>query len=280
MNNERPPRESATVMLIRDGADGLEVFMVRRHLNSDFVGGAYVFPGGSLDAEDCAPALLSRYSGTNAEEASTRLGLPADRALGHWGAAIRETFEEACVLLARRDGELLDMTQENARKHWLARRAGLLDKTWNWAEFLAQEDLQMDCSAMFYFAHWITPEGTPKRFSTRFFLAIMPAAQRPVADEREVEAGIWVRPDDALARHRTGEITLIFPTIRTLEELATFGTTADAVAACQNREVTAKLPRVIERSGEPVVLLPGDAGYDEAAGVGAVRFNPSTVRGT
>jgi 8-oxo-dGTP pyrophosphatase MutT (NUDIX family) len=266
----KPPRESATVMLLRDGARGLEVFMVRRHLNSDFVGGAYVFPGGSLDEADCA---LTRYAGIAPAEAARRLELPAERALGHFGAAIRETFEEAGVLLARRHGAVPSLDDE---EHWEARRKALLDGTLAWADMLAAEELELACDLVGYFSHWITPEGTPKRFTTRFFVAAMPAGQTPLADEKEVEAGVWVRPADALADKT---MTMIFPTIRTLEELATFQTAADALAACQDRQVVANLPRIIERDGEPVVLLPGDPGYDEAAGGEPVKFDPSKVRG-
>lgn len=277
--HQRPPRESATIMLLRDGDDGLEVFMVRRHLNSDFVGGAYVFPGGSLDAADCDAVILPRYGGIDPANAARALELPAERALGHWGAAIRETFEEAGVLLATRGGRVLELADEAAHNHFHARRQALLDGTLGWAAFLTEEDLTLACDGVHYFSHWITPEGAPKRFTTRFFVAAMPPAQRPVTDDREVEAGCWVRPADALAAHARGEFTMIFPTIRTLEELATFPSTAAAVAACQGRQVVASLPRVVERDGEPIVLLPGDAGYDEAAGVQGVAFDPSQVRG-
>jgi 8-oxo-dGTP pyrophosphatase MutT (NUDIX family) len=260
-------------MLLRDGDAGLEVFMVRRHLNSDFVGGAYVFPGGSLDEADCT---LTRYAGLDPAEAARRLELPADRALGHWGAAIRETFEEAGVLLARRQGQVPALADE---EHWEALRQHLLDGSLAWADLLAREDLQLACDLVAYFSHWITPEGTPKRFTTRFFVAKAPPGQKPLADDREVEAGVWARPQDALDAYARGEMTMIFPTLRTLEELATFKTADEAFAACQGRVVVANLPRIVERDGEPVVLLPGDAGYDEAAGGAPVAFDPSKVKG-
>jgi 8-oxo-dGTP pyrophosphatase MutT (NUDIX family) len=269
----KPPRESSTVMLLRDGAAGLEVFMVRRHLNSDFVGGAYVFPGGSLDEADCT---LTRYGGLAPEEAARRLDLPADRALGHWGAAIRETFEEAGVLLARQGGQVPALADE---ARWEAHRRELLAGTLSWCDLLDREDLVLACDLVAYFSHWITPEGTPKRFTTRFFVAMVPAGQRPLADEKEVEAGVWVRPAEALAAYERGEMTMIFPTLRTLEELATFKSAAEALAACRERVVVTNLPRVVVRDGEPLVLLPGDAGYDDAAGGEAVKFDPSRVRG-
>ncbi|MDB5101393.1 MAG: hydrolase, partial [Cyanobacteria bacterium RYN_339] len=138
------------------------------------------------------------------------------------------------------------------------------------------EELELACDLVGYFSHWITPEGTPKRFTTRFFVAAMPAGQTPLADEQEVEAGVWIRPAAALGDKT---MTMIFPTIRTLEELATFKTAADALGACRDRRVAANLPRIIERDGVPVVLLPGDPGYDDAAGGAPVAFDPSKVRG-
>jgi 8-oxo-dGTP pyrophosphatase MutT (NUDIX family) len=261
-------------MLVRDGAAGLEVFMVRRHLNSDFVGGAYVFPGGSLDAADCT--LLERYEGVSPETAAQQLELAPERALGHWGAAIRETFEEAGVLLARRGGQVVSLADED---HWQEHRRHLLDGTLSWAELLAKEDLMLACDLAGYFSHWITPEGAPKRFTTRFFLAKAPEKQHPLADDREVEEGVWLRPADALAAYARGEMTMIFPTLRTLEELAGFAGADAALEACRGRKVVANLPRIIQRDGEAVVLLPGDAGYDEAAGGPAVAFDPSKVRG-
>lgn len=272
----RPPRDSATVLLLRDEPGGLEVFMVRRHLNSDFVGGAYVFPGGGLDPSDLEPAVLARLAGVPDAEAA-RLGLPLDRARAHWVAAIRETFEEAGVLLGGPGGVPAAMRTPEEIARWGGRRAALLDRSQGWAALVADEDVTMDGSRVGYWSHWITPEGTPKRFSTRFFVAEVPADQEPMADDLEVEAGVWLRPQDALADRAAGKLTMIFPTVKTLEELLPFAKAADVVAACAGREVVARLPRIALVDGQPAVLLPGDAGYEAAGAQPPPAFDPSKM---
>lgn len=269
------PRESATVLLLRDGPTSLEVFMVRRHLSSDFVGGAYVFPGGGLDEDDCDLGLLSRCHGVTLHEAAQYLGLEAERALGHWAAAIRETFEEAGVLLAKRGNTLVAMAAHSDRSHWDERRAHLLDRELAWGDMLVAEDLLMACDHLHYFAHWITPEGVGKRFTTRFFLAVAPADQTPLADDREVEAGVWIAPADALARHAAGTMTMIFPTVKTLQDLAAFADTRAALAACVDRRVIAILPRVLTADGVSRIVLPGEAEYDTAAATVPPSFDPT-----
>lgn len=272
----RAPRDSATVLLLRDEAEGLEVFMVRRHLNSDFVGGAYVFPGGGLDPADLEPEVLARLAGVPDAEAA-RLGLPVERARAHWVAAIRETFEEAGVLLAGPGGAPVAMRTPAEMARWGERRAELLDGRLGWAALLMGEDLTMAGGGVGYWSHWITPEGTPKRFSTRFFVAEVPAGQEPMADEQEVEAGTWIRPVDALRERSHGKMTMIFPTVKTLEELLPFPRAADVVAACAGREVVARLPRIALLDGKPAVLLPGDAGYDAAGTQPPPAFDPSKM---
>ena len=250
--------------------------MVRRHLNSDFVGGAYVFPGGGLDPADLAPDVLARLTGVTEAEAA-RLGLAPDRARAHWVAAIRETYEEAGVLLAGPGGAPVSMCTAPERAHWGARRAALLDGTLGWAALVTGEDLELAGGRVGYWSHWVTPEGTPKRFSTRFFVAEVPADQEPMADEQEVEAGVWIRPVDALHEREAGRMTLVFPTVKTLEELTGFARAADVVAACAGREVVTHLPRIVVREGVAAVLMPGDPGYAEAEGEPPPAFDPSRM---
>lgn len=275
----RLPRDSATVLLLRDEPGGLEVFMVRRHLNSDFVGGAYVFPGGGLDPSDLEPAVLARAEGLDSVTAGQRLGLPPERAMAHFIAAIRETFEEAGILLADQGGAPVAMRTPEELTRWEGRRTALNDRmnAESWATLVAAEDLRLACGRLAYFAHWVTPEGTPKRFSTRFFAASVPDAQEARADDLEVEAGIWVRPQDALDARTRGELTMIFPTVKTLEELAGFTCAANVLAACEGRVVVTMLPRIVAVAGEPRVLLPGETGYDEAAGLPPPAFDPSKM---
>lgn len=272
MTEARPPRDSATVLLLRDEPGGLEVFMVRRHLNSDFVGGAYVFPGGGLDPADRSPELQARVTGLDPAAAGARLGVAPELAVALWIAAIRETYEEGGVLLAERDGAVVALDDR-----WAARRKAMLAGEVSFAQLMHEEGVTLAGDRLAYFAHWVTPEGTPKRFTTRFYAAIVPEAQEAAADDLEVEAGIWVRPQDALEARARGELTMIFPTVKTLEELATYATAADVMAACAGREVVTQLPRVVSIDGEPRVLLPGDPGYAEAEGQPTPAFDPSKM---
>lgn len=246
-----PPRESATVIVARDGAEGLEVYMVRRHQASGDFGGAFVFPGGLLDEADCR--LIEACDGVRPEVAAERLALSPERAIGHMVAAIRETFEEAGVLLASRDGAPVAL--ERDRDRWITLRRQLLDGDCAWDEIVAEEGLTLGCGRLGYFAHWITPEAAKSRFTTRFFVAELPEGQVPLPDAREVDHGEWVRPEAALAAHERGEMPMIFPTVRTLEELSSFERAGELVAACEGREVTARLPRMVRRDGEMAIVL-------------------------
>jgi 8-oxo-dGTP pyrophosphatase MutT (NUDIX family) len=277
MTDARPPRESATVLLLRDGAAGLEVFMVRRRLASDFVGGAYVFPGGAVDPDDGAADLHARLSGTDADAWGHLLGLPPERAAAHVVAALRETFEEAGVLLGATPEGPVAMAAGSDRDRWVALRADMLAGRLSWRALVEAQALTLMADRLAYFAHWITPVGTPKRFSTRFFLAEAPEGQEPLADDREVEAGVWLRPEEALEARRSGTMTVILPTARSLEALLPFRTAADALAHARGLRVATTLPRVVLRDGEPVALLPGDAGYDEAAEAPLPAFDPSRM---
>lgn len=272
----RPPRDSATVLLLRDAQAGLEVFMVRRHLNSDFVGGAYVFPGGGVDAGDADPGLQARLSGIEAHRA-TQVAPDPVRARAHWVAAVRETFEEANVLLAGPRNEPVAMISEVDRAHWASRRADLLAKRTTFQALMAEGDLTLFGGRIGHFSHWVTPEGSPKRFSTHFFIAVLPENQEPMADDLEVEAGVWIRPTAALAARDRGEMTLILPTVRTLQALADFTSAQAALDACTGRVIVTNLPRIVLVDDKPHVLLPGDAGYEEAGTVPPPAFDPSRL---
>jgi 8-oxo-dGTP pyrophosphatase MutT (NUDIX family) len=254
------PREAATVMLVRD-APGLEVFMLRRTLAAEFMGGAYVFPGGAVDAEDRAPELLGRCHGRDDSTASTQLGLHAG-GLGFWVAAIREAFEEAGVLLARSaaTGLPVDLGDPSAaaRLETARRVVGLGERPF--LEVIEDEDLLLDAGVLHLFSHWITPAGAPRRYDTWFFVAAAPEGHAYLHDDSETVASVWMRPADALARAERGELEIIFPTMRNLEQLARFTTAGDLLGA-----VTASEPRVVADSGGARILLPGDPGHEGVA---------------
>lgn len=257
-------RDAATVMLVRDGRDGMEVFMLRRNLNSDFVGGAYVFPGGAVDEADRHADLEGVCQGRSDDQASAVLGV--DRGgLAYWVAAIRECFEEAGVLLASRDGEVVDLTEEVVAERFRSHRAEVDSGRLRLVDLCATEGLQLDVASIHYFSHWITPVGPPRRYDTRFFVTAAPPGQVPLHDDRETIANLWVRPAEALERHKRGELDLIFPTIKNLEAIARFDRAADLLAAAAAiEEVPTICPRIVAGEQGVRILLPGDDGYDEA----------------
>ncbi len=245
--------------------------MVQRHVDSDFVGGVYVFPGGKVDDDDRSTAAGRACEGRNDAEASTLLGLSSG-GLAFWVAALRECFEEAGVLLARRtgrspDGALLDMTDPAQRRRLGELRAALNAGEMSFLELLGAEGLRLAADRVHYFSHWITPEAAPKRYDTRFFVAALPPGQVPGHDEHETVDTVWVKPADALKRAAAGEFDLIFPTMKNLEAIGRF-TTSDQLlrAAAAVERVPAILPRVVADQRGFRILLPGDEGYDEAVG--------------
>jgi 8-oxo-dGTP pyrophosphatase MutT (NUDIX family) len=259
------PRDAATVMLVRDGAEdgALEVFMMRRNLNSDFVGGAYVFPGGAVDDHDRHQDLEPICRGRSDAEASALLGIDSG-GLAFWVAAIRETFEEAGVLLAYdRSGEIIDWTDPEVEARFAQHRKAVDAGDRRLVDVCAEEGLQLAVDAMHYFSHWITPEGPPRRYDTRFFVAAAPVGHTYLHDDGETIASCWIRPQDALDQHRRGEFEMIFPTIKNLEAIARFGTAAELLdAATHIGDIPALLPRVINDGDGMRILLPGDPGYD------------------
>lgn len=254
-----PVRDAATVMLLRDGSDGPEVCLMQRNLNSDFVGGAYVFPGGAVDPADADADVADRCPDLDDVEASRRLGL-AVGGLAFWVAAIRESFEEAGVLLARHaDGRRLDLSDPGAAERFAGHRDDVDNERRTIAEIAVQEDLHLDVGQLHYFSRWITPLGAHRRYDTRFFVCAAPEGQEVVEDSRELIGTQWLTPAEALRRHDAGDITMIFPTVRTLVALSRFER-ADAVldhARAQSR-VEGILPTISDGDDGMRIVLPGD----------------------
>ena len=263
--SEGPPiRDAATVMLVRDGGEGMEVFMLRRNLNSDFVGGAYVFPGGAVDPADRHADLEPLCSGRTDAEASTLLTLGSG-GLAYWVAAIRECFEEAGILLAYdRTGTILSLADPEVAERYEVHREAVYAGNRRLVELCETEGLTLAAERIHYFSHWITPVGPPRRYDTRFFVAQAPPEQVPLEDRRETIASLWVRPQDALERHRSGELDMIFPTIRNLEAIGRFSTSEELLSAAAVIEsVPTILPRVVADGDGMRIVLPGDPLYDQ-----------------
>ncbi len=206
-------REAATVMLVRDAPE-LEVFMLRRNPESVFAGGAYVFPGGAVDADDRALGEDLRF----------------------WVAAVRETFEEAGVLLActHADDTTLDPSPD-AMAQLAADRLRLLAGAASFDAVLVAHGARIDLDALVPFARWITPAPSPRRFDTWFFAAAAPEGHAYAHDDNELVASEWMRPVDALARARAHEFELIYPTVRTLLVMARYRSAGDFLADARAR---------------------------------------------
>ncbi len=235
-----PTRDGATVMLVRDGPHDdrpLEVFMLRRHPSTAF-GSVHVFPGGVVDDADGHLDLDRRCPGLTDAEASALLGLErGGRAF--WVAALREAFEEAGVLLAqdasgaplRLDGD----PEVHARFHDHRRAVHARERSF--LDVLEAEDLCLALAEVAYVSHWITPESEPKRFDTRFFLARAPEGHAYAHDDGELIGSEWVRPHDALARHRAGDFAMIGPTIVSLQDLGRYPTCDALFASSEGADV-------------------------------------------
>ena len=240
--------------------------MVRRNLRSDFVGGAYVFPGGAVDPLDGGAEAEALCAGRSDAEASALLGQPAG-GLAYWVAVVRETFEEAGLLLAERpDGPALLAGDPREEARLAAARVAVNDGTRRFLDLCRDEGLRLAVGDVHYFAHWVTPRGAPRRYDTRFFAAAAPDGQIAAHDAGETIADVWIAPDEALARHRAGEIEIIFPTIRNLQAISRFSTSGAllAAAARASSAVPAIEPRVVADGNGMRIVLPGDSGYEEA----------------
>ena len=258
------PRPAATLMLVRDTAAGMEVFMIRRTQAAAFVGGAYVFPGGGLDVSDSSADVAAFCAGMDDVEASRLLNLERD-GLAYWIAAIRECFEEAGLLLAcDASGAYVDLSDPQRAAvfdQWRDRiRAG--ESTL--AQLCAKQNLRLAAGQLAYFSHWITQPNRPRRYDTRFLVALAPTAQTAAHDNSETVDHCWIRPADALERNRRGEIQLVFPTIKTLEAMTRYDTAASLLEFARSpREMPAMSPRAaISRTGT-TMLLPSDYAYAE-----------------
>lgn len=251
------PSPAATLALLRDRPrGGVDVLLMQRHRASKFAAGDFVFPGGKLESDDTLPDAAAWCAGLDPARAAGVLGLaeaPAT-ALGYWIGAIRETFEEVGILLAR-DAGGADARTDGARVAEY-RRACQTDTRAFWAMVRA-ERFTLATDRLVYFAHWITPVDQPLRFDTRFFAAPAPAGQQAMLDEREVTDLRWLSPREALDAFARGEMSLRPPTRRNLALLDGAASTAEALARLRGREVRPITPEVVIENGVRRVVVPG-----------------------
>lgn len=253
MSLEATARPAATILLLRDGPDGIEVFMVVRHHAIEFAAGALVFPGGRVEESD--HLLAESVEGPNPDETDVA-------AMAFRIAAIRETFEECGVLLARPRGS--DQLIDAATLKWLEdqHRAALNAGSIDFDAVLGSEGLLPAPDLLVHFAHWITPSKQPKRYDTQFFLAAAPVEQLAVHDGGEAVESIWIRPIQALAGAEEGRFKLVFATAKNLEKLGRSRTVAAAMEAAMNAPVVTVQPRATKLEGTKRLLrIPFEAGY-------------------
>jgi 8-oxo-dGTP pyrophosphatase MutT (NUDIX family) len=255
------PSPAATLVLLRDRpGGGVEVLLMRRHLKSKFAAGDFVYPGGKIEPDDNPEDAASWCVGLEVKTAARRLDLEAAprTALGYWIGAIRETFEEAGLLLAV-DAAGRDVAVQ-APRFAEYRRACHADNRAFWT-MIRTEGLRLATDRLVYFAHWITPEEQPLRFDTRFFAAPAPAGQEATGDDYEMTDLKWLTPAEAVEAQRRGEISLRNPTVRNLMLFDGARTTAEALDGVRHREVRTIRPRIIMDGDQRKVLMPGDPGY-------------------
>jgi len=252
---DKPPvtaRPASTVVILRDEAAGIEVFMVVRHHEIDFASGALVYPGGKVDPQDSDPRW--------ARLAPVPVDVPEP---AYWVAAARETFEEAGLLLARnpeREGRLVlpERAHRLVERYQKPLNAGEI----SFCDIIERENLMLATDLMVHFAHWITPVTSPKRFDTQFFLVAAPMEQLGAHDGSESVEGIWIRPQQALDDAEAGRRTLVNATRMNLQKLATSHTVSQAVQAARSAPVVTVLPQVRNLpDGSRLIRIPEEAGY-------------------
>jgi 8-oxo-dGTP pyrophosphatase MutT (NUDIX family) len=249
------PRAASTILLLRDSVEQeIEVFMMVRHHEIEFSSGALVFPGGSVEKGDqeiiARPALYSGGEGLGADDLSFRI------------AAIRETFEESGILLARPQASKALVDARLAAEIEAKSRAGLSEGKAAFLDVLNENSMVLALDELVPYAHWITPEGLPKRFDTWFFLAAAPPDQIGVHDGRESTDSIWLSPREALAGSESGRFKVPFPTTRNLIKLGKQPNVRAALNDARGKPIVTVMPVLTRLDGRRQLRIPREAGYD------------------
>jgi 8-oxo-dGTP pyrophosphatase MutT (NUDIX family) len=255
-------KDAATVILIRPSNSGdWEIFLARRHQKQAFMAGAYVFPGGQLEETDNDPQLENYIKTADVFDPYRLLqdsSLPGEKALGFFIAAIRETFEEAGILLGgKTTGNFVSFHDEKVLRKFNDYRHQLNASQITLAGIAQKEEILFFPDALIPYAHWITPDFEQKRFNTRFFLAKLPPHQTPVADAAEFTESLWVTPQKALKMHHQKEIILMPPTLKTIDELSAFRNIDELFSAAKTKIIYPILPQLTGNS----LKLPHDPEY-------------------
>ena len=247
------PRRAATVMLLKDTDTGPVVHLLRRRTTMAFAAGAYAYPGGGVDPRDDDRTV--RWAGPTRAWWADRLGTDDASAQAIVCAAVRETYEEAGVLLA---GPTADtVIEDTTGDDWEADRAALVARELSFAEFLDRRGLVLRSDLLGAWTRWITPEFEPRRYDTWFFVAALPAGQRTRDVSTEADRTVWLRPAAAAHAYDRGELVMMPPTVATLRQLALCGSASDALARARERDLTPVLATARLTDDEIVLSWPG-----------------------
>ncbi|GAA4555855.1 NUDIX hydrolase [Streptomyces collinus] len=247
------PKRAATVMLLKDTGSGTAVHMLRRRASMAFAGGAYAYPGGGVDPRDDDHHV--RWAGPTRAWWADRLGTDETAAQAIVCAAVRETYEEAGVLLA---GPAADsVVGDTTGADWEADRAALVARDLSFAEFLDRRGLVLRSDLLGAWTRWITPEFESRRYDTWFFVAALPEGQRTRNASTEADRTVWIAPSEAAAGYDKGELLMMPPTIATLRQLTAYDTAAGALEAAPGRDLTPVLASARLVDGEIVLSWPG-----------------------
>ncbi len=251
-------KDASTIVLIRDAQrSGLKVLMLERNTKSGYVPGAHLFPGGEVDEVDKSSDYIDICTGIKGGTTNRNTD-PYEDDLPWRVAAIRECFEEVGMLLT--DPEPNDINQ------FVQYRAIVTEHPDNLITMCREENIKLATDRLHYFSHWITPHGAPRRYDTRFFLAVAPGNQLPIEDKIEIVKTIWITPEEALRAHEEGSFGMLLPTVKVLETIGEFKDAKSLIDWADDLEAIPSIqPRVRMYNGEMQVLIPGDEGYDDTS---------------
>lgn len=272
--NNVPIQNAATIILLANTTK-LKILMMQRNIKTIFGGGMWVFPGGRVDKTDQSHTLHALSTDKTDQCASNILKVP-NGGLDYYLAAIRETFEEAGILLAKNKTTQaqLNFNHQQTINKFIIYRKNLNNQIQTFEEIIHQENLILDTKNMHYVSRWITPNGPPRRFDARFFVAQMPSSQVALHDNNELVNSIWISPQEILKRHAKDSMRLMEPTLRVVKNLSLFGSSSAVMSAAA--DIDKPYHRVRFR-GKHDLLVPGEPGYEEAdenVEFGLIRLRP------
>lgn len=255
------PRDASTVVLLREGETGPEVYLMHRHSRMAFAGGYYVFPGGGVDPRDASPAV--DWAGPSLPEWAETLGCSPKLARALVCAAVRETFEESGVLLAGAGPD--DLVVDVNGADWEEDRRALEARELAFSDLLLRRKLVVRTDLLTLWSRWVTPKFEPRRFDTRFFVARLPDAQATRDISSESDSVLWSPLSEVVRRLAARDIAMLPPTRATCREVAAHASVDAVIAAATGRSRPPVMPRLVVENGQPILLVTDAPMPDERA---------------